>query len=76
MLTCVPACAELLHRLFMCLYDFDVIEEEVFLQWREEINFSIPGKQTALIKANRWFTWLEHAESASDDDDDEGGQSG
>ena len=34
----------------MYLYDLEVIEEEVFLRWREEVTDEYPGKGKALFQ--------------------------
>ncbi|RWS03662.1 eukaryotic translation initiation factor 4 gamma 2-like protein, partial [Dinothrombium tinctorium] len=39
----------MLLRWFMSLYDMELVEEEVFIKWRDEINDEYPGKQKALF---------------------------
>lgn len=56
-------------RLFMNLYDMEVVEEDVFLKWKEEVNDEYPGKGKALFQVNQWLTWLEEAESESEGDE-------
>ncbi|KAF6029164.1 EIF4G2 [Bugula neritina] len=56
-------------RVFTYLYDLEIVDEEVFLQWKEDINEDYPGKGKALFQVNQWLTWLEQAESESDDDE-------
>ena len=34
----------MLLRLFMYMYDLEVIEEEAYLRWKEEVNDEYPGK--------------------------------
>lgn len=58
----------LLCRWFKYLYEAEVIEEEPFIQWKEEISDKYPGKGTALFQVNTWLTWLEQAESEDDED--------
>lgn len=58
-------------RLFMHLYDMEVVEEEVFLKWKEEVNDEYPGKGKALFQVNQWLTWLEQAEAESEEEEDE-----
>lgn len=59
----------LLLRMFMNLYDFEVIDEDAFLKWKEDINEQYPGKGKALFQVNQWLTWLEQAESESSEDE-------
>ena len=40
----------LLLRLFSYWYDMDVVEEEAFLQWKEDISQEHPGKGKALFQ--------------------------
>lgn len=60
----------MLLRFFMNLYDMEVVEEEAFLKWKEEVNDQYPGKGKALFQVNQWLTWLEQAEEESDEDED------
>ncbi|XP_050327461.1 eukaryotic translation initiation factor 4 gamma 2, partial [Bactrocera neohumeralis] len=58
----------MLCRWFKYLYEAEVIEEETFILWKEEISDKYPGKGTALFQVNNWLTWLQEAESEDDDD--------
>ena len=40
----------MLLRMFMNLYDMEVIDEEVFLRWKEEVNPEYAGKGKALFQ--------------------------
>jgi len=61
----------LLLRWFVALYEADVIDEHVFLKWKEDVNDSYPGKGKALFQVNNWLTWLEEAESEDEEDEDD-----
>lgn len=62
-------------RMAAYLYDLDIVEEEAFSGWREEICDDFPGKGDALVDLNEYLNWMRTAvESSSeeeDDDDDE-----
>ncbi|XP_037941767.1 eukaryotic translation initiation factor 4 gamma 2, partial [Teleopsis dalmanni] len=58
----------MLCRWFKYLYEAEVIEEEPFITWKDEISDTYPGKGTALFQVNTWLTWLQEAESEDDDD--------
>ncbi|EDW72346.2 uncharacterized protein Dwil_GK20767, partial [Drosophila willistoni] len=58
----------MLCRWFKYLYDSEIIEEEAFVFWKEEISDKYPGKGSALFQVNAWLTWLQEAESEDDDD--------
>jgi translation initiation factor 4G len=60
----------LMLRWFMALYENDVIEEQSFLKWKEDVNDTYPGKGKALFQVNQWLTWLEEAESEEDEDEE------
>ena len=65
---------ELLLRLFVYSYDLDIIEEDAFFKWKEDLSDDIPGKGKALFQVSKWLQWLEHASEESDeaaDDDNE-----
>lgn len=55
-------------RFFVNLYDMEVIDEDIYLRWKEEVNDQYPGKGKALFQVNQWLNWLEQAE---DDDSEE-----
>jgi len=57
-------------RMFTYLYDLEIVDEDAFMTWKEAINEDYPGKGKALFQVNQWLTWLEHAESESEDDDE------
>lgn len=40
----------MLLRAFTYLYDLDIIDDEVFLKWKEDINEAYPGKGKALFE--------------------------
>ncbi|CAG2109861.1 unnamed protein product, partial [Medioppia subpectinata] len=61
----------MLLRWFLMLYDLEVIEEEVFIKWKEDINDEYPGKGKALFQVNQWLTWLEEAEEEEEEEDTE-----
>lgn len=54
-----------LAHLFNQMYDLEIIEEEAFLQWKDEINESYPNKGQALFYLQRWFNWLQEASEES-----------
>merc|ERR1719450_1130820 len=51
----------MLLRWFVALYEADIVDEHVFLKWKEDVNDSFPGKGKALFQVNQWLTWLEEA---------------
>lgn len=58
-------------RFFVNLYDMEVIEEDIYLRWKEEVNDQYPGKGKALFQVNQWLNWLEQAEDEESEEDDE-----
>jgi len=61
----------MLLRWFVSLYEADIVDEHVFLNWKEDVNDSYPGKGKALFQVNQWLTWLEEAESEEEDEDED-----
>lgn len=59
----------LLLRWFTALYELEIIEEDAFLRWKEDITEIYPGKGNALFQVNTWLTWLQEAESEDDEDE-------
>ena len=41
---------EMLLRLFIIFYNLEIIEEDIFLKWKEDINDSYQGKGKALFQ--------------------------
>uniref|UniRef100_A0A3Q3A949 Eukaryotic translation initiation factor 4 gamma 2 n=1 Tax=Kryptolebias marmoratus TaxID=37003 RepID=A0A3Q3A949_KRYMA len=60
----------MLLRYFVNLYDMEIIEEESFLSWKEDVSEEYPGKGKALFQVNQWLTWLETAEEEESEDED------
>uniref|UniRef100_A0A673CII9 Eukaryotic translation initiation factor 4 gamma 2 n=1 Tax=Sphaeramia orbicularis TaxID=375764 RepID=A0A673CII9_9TELE len=60
----------MLLRYFVNFYDMEIIEEEAFLSWKEDITQEYPGKGKALFQVNQWLTWLETAEEEESEDED------
>lgn len=42
--------SEMLLRWFVLIYDLDIVEDDVFFKWKEDINDEYPGKQQALFQ--------------------------
>uniref|UniRef100_U5EPX1 Eukaryotic translation initiation factor 4 gamma 2 n=1 Tax=Corethrella appendiculata TaxID=1370023 RepID=U5EPX1_9DIPT len=59
-----------LLRWFRALYDLNVIEEEAFLRYKEDVTDIYPGKGIALFQVNQWLTWLAEAEDEDEDDEE------
>jgi len=53
------------------MYELEIVEEEAFLKWREDVTDAYPGKGKALFQVNTWLTWLAEAESEDEEDDDD-----
>ncbi|KJE96765.1 hypothetical protein CAOG_07037 [Capsaspora owczarzaki ATCC 30864] len=62
---------DLILRLFKLLYHCDIVDEEGFVLWKEDVNDDFPGKGNALFRVNAWLNALAEAEENDDDDDDD-----
>lgn len=60
----------MLLRLFNIFYDNNVIEEESYLRWKEDLSDVHPGKGNALFQVNAYLTYLETAEDEDDEEDE------
>lgn len=61
----------MLLRWFVMFYDMEIIEEEAFLKWKEDLSSDdYPGKGKALFQVNQWLTWLEEAEEEEEGSDE------
>ena len=47
---CVVVFLGMLLRMFVLLYDTEVVEEEAFLKWKEDVSEKHPGKGKALFQ--------------------------
>lgn len=59
----------MLLRLFIAFYDLELIEEDAYMKWKEDINDTFPGKGKALFQVNTWLQWLETADEEDEEDD-------
>ncbi|KAG5886033.1 hypothetical protein JTB14_000013 [Gonioctena quinquepunctata] len=59
-----------LLRWFVALYDMEIVDEEAFLHWKEDVTDAYAGKGHALFQVNSWLTWLQNAESEEEEGDD------
>lgn len=60
----------MLLRWFNLFYDENVIEEESYIRWKEDLSDVYPGKPNALFQVNSYLTYLETAEDEDDEDDE------
>lgn len=60
----------MLLRLFNIFYDNNVIEEESYLRWKEDLSDVHLGKGNALFQVNAYLTYLETAEDEDDEEDE------
>lgn len=64
MLSC--SCLGMLLRYFVNLYDMEIIEEESFLSWKEDVNDEYHGKGKALFQVLVFFFFFQlfHVQSS------------
>jgi hypothetical protein len=60
----------LIEKIFMKLYQVDVVGEEAVLAWKDDVNDDVPGKMTAIVQTSAFCTWLE-AEDESEEESDQ-----
>lgn len=60
----------MMRRLFEYLYNDDIVDEDVFLSWKEIDNDdAVPGKEKALAQVMSWLTWLQEADTEDEEDE-------
>lgn len=60
----------MLLRWFVNLYDLEIIEEDAFLTWKEDLSQDYPGKGKALFQVNQWLTWLQETEEDEEEEEE------
>lgn len=61
----------MLLRWFQEFYLNNVIEEESYFRWKEDLSDVYPGKGKALFQVNGYLNYLETTEADEDDEDEE-----
>jgi len=61
----------LIKKLFYNLYETDVVFEDAYGVWREDVNDDTPGKDKALFQVNEFLQWLDEAEEGGEDGEDD-----
>jgi hypothetical protein len=59
----------LMKKLFYNLYETDVVFEDAYGVWREDVTDQTPGKDKALFQVNEFLQWLD--EAAEDDGEED-----
>ncbi|XP_073434524.1 eukaryotic translation initiation factor 4 gamma 2-like [Dendrobates tinctorius] len=59
----------MLLRFCVHFYDMEILEEEAFLAWKEDITQEFPWKGKALFQVNQWLTWLETAKEEESEEE-------
>jgi len=57
-----------IKKLFYNLYETDIVFEDAYSVWREDVSDETPGKDKALFQVNEFLQWL--AEAAEEDGED------
>ena len=50
-----------MKKVFYNLYETDIIFEDAYVVWREDVVDEMPGKNTALFQVNEFLQWLSIA---------------
>lgn len=58
--------AGLIKKLFYNLYESDIVFEDAYSVWQEDVSDETPGKDRALFQVNEFLQWL--AEAAEEED--------
>lgn len=60
----------LLERVFMALYENDVIAEGAFIEYKYDVNDDVPGKMNAIFNVTNFLNWIETAPEAGDSEEE------
>jgi len=63
--------AGLIKKLFYNLYETDVVFEDAYAVWREDVVDNTPGKAKALFQVNEFLQWLDEAAEEGEDETDD-----
>jgi translation initiation factor 4G len=61
----------LIKKVFYQMYETDVVFEDAFGVWREDLTDETPGKDKALIQVNEFLQWLDEAAEEEDGENDD-----
>ena len=61
----------LIEKVFMALYQNDIVDEDAYMQYKYDVDDETPGKMKAIIQTTEWLSWLETAAEEDEDDEDE-----
>jgi len=61
----------LMKILFYELYELDIVFEDAYSVWREDLLDQTPGKMKALVQVREFLDWLDQAEQEEEEEDDE-----
>ena len=59
----------LIKKVFYNLYETDIVFEDAYSVWREDVSDETPGKDRALFQVNEFLQWLAEAAEEEGDDD-------
>jgi len=63
--------AGLIKKVFYNLYETDIVFEDAYTVWKEDVSDETPGKDRALFQVNEFLQWLAEAAEEDDGNDDE-----
>ena len=61
----------LIKKVFYHLYETDIVFEDAYSVWREDVSDETPGKDKALFQVNEFLQWLAEAAEEGDEGDED-----
>ena len=58
-------------KVFYSLYETDIIFEDAYVVWREDVVDDTPGKDRALFQVNEFLQWLSDIAEEGEEKGDE-----
>ena len=57
--------------MFHNLYDKDILPDDAFVAWADDITTEYEGKMKVLIQVTKYITWLKENDDESESEEDE-----
>jgi hypothetical protein len=61
----------LIEKIFITLYNADIIESDGFVDWKDDYENEMPGRAKAIIQITAWMQWLETPDPESEEEEED-----
>ena len=60
-----------IEGIFLKFYQEDIVDDESFTLWKNDVTTKLPGRMQAIMQTNKWFAWFAEQSAESDDEEEE-----